>query len=468
MRFIRKELGKSNWFFILWSMLAAFGAYFCMYAFRKPFNAGTYTGEELFGLNYKVVLIIAQVLGYMLSKFIGIKVISELKPRNRQVLIISLILFSEIGLLFFGLASKPYKFLFLFLNGLPLGMIWGVVFSYLEGRRFTEILGMGLSISLIVSSGILKTVYFTVHEWWPSVSEYWLPFVIGLLFLPVFLFFVWMLAMIPPPDETDKLLRAERSPMTPKDKMEVLKRFGWGILCFVIMYSLLTTMRDFRDNFSVEIWNEIEPHWNKTVFAKTEIVSAVIVLIAVGSLSILRNNIKGFWGTQWVIALGIVVCGGSTLLFQFGALSAFWWMLLTGTGLFLAYVPIQVAVFERLIALFKIKANAGFFVYICDSVGYVGSVGLLLYKEFYEHNVSWHKVLMNFSYLLSVASMVLLAVIALFFNQKLGVLGPVSKKLKKIHHPDNLYKYEKNTVYPRAAYDIRNRESGNDERCGIT
>lgn len=431
MRFIRKRLKSSNWLFVIWSMVAAFGAYFCMYAFRKPFNAGIYAGEGLFGLNYKIVLIMAQVFGYMLSKFIGIKVISELKPHKRQMLIISLILFSEVGLLFFGLVNRPYKFLFLFLNGLPLGMIWGVVFSYLEGRRFTEVLGMGLSISLIVSSGILKTVYFTVHEWLPAVSEYWLPFVIGLLFLPVFLLFVWMLAQIPPPDETDKLLRAERSPMTTTDKKEVVRDYGWGILCFVLIYSLLTTMRDFRDNFSVEIWSEINPHWNKTVFAKTEIISAVIVLIAVGSLSIIRNNIKGFWGTQWVIALGIVVCGGSTLLFQTGVLDPFWWMLLTGTGLFLAYVPIQVAVFERLIALFKLKANAGFFVYICDSVGYVGSVALLLYKEFYEHNVSWYKVLMNFSYLLSVASIVLLAFIALFFNRKLGILGPVTKKIKR-------------------------------------
>src|SRR6476661_8789481 len=124
-------------------------------------------------MDYKVILIIAQVLGYMTSKFIGIKVISELKAHQRKKLIIGLILFAEIALLFFGLVPHPYNFIFLFLNGLPLGMVWGIVFSYLEGRLFTEVLAMGLSISLIVSSGILKTAYFEIHDWFPNISEFW-------------------------------------------------------------------------------------------------------------------------------------------------------------------------------------------------------------------------------------------------------------------------------------------------------
>ncbi|MEZ6111840.1 MAG: DUF5690 family protein [Pirellulaceae bacterium] len=58
---------------------AAFGTYFCMYAFRKPFTAGTFEGQEIWGLGLKTTLVISQLLGYMLSKFIGIKVISEMR-----------------------------------------------------------------------------------------------------------------------------------------------------------------------------------------------------------------------------------------------------------------------------------------------------------------------------------------------------------------------------------------------------
>ena len=432
MALLTNQLKRSKLLFIAWCMVAAFGTYFCMYAFRKPFTAGTYSGLNLWDIHYKSILIISQVFGYMLSKFIGIKVISELKSSQRKKLIIALILFAEISLLFFGLVSQPYNFIFLFLNGLPLGMVWGIVFSYLEGRRFTEVLAMGLSISLIISSGILKTVYFQVYDWFPAVNEFWMPALIGLLFLPFFLLFVWMLSMIPNPTEADILLRAERVPMTKNDKQNVLKEFGFGIICFVLMYCMLATMRDFRDNFSVEIWKEIGGTWDKTIFSKTEIITGIIVLGCIGCLSLIRSNIKGFWATQWLIASGILLSGGSTLLFQLNLLSPFWWILLIGMGLFLAYTPMQVALFERMIALFRMKANAGFFVYICDAIGYLGSVALLLYKEFFMKAISWAKVLIQFSYILTGTCLLFLILSALFFNRKAGLKGPVTGTLEKL------------------------------------
>jgi NhaP-type Na+/H+ and K+/H+ antiporter len=70
--------------------------------------------------------------------------------------------------------------MFMYLNGLGLGMIFGLVFSYLEGRRITDLLGAGLAVSFIVSSGIIKSV----SRWALSfgIDEFWMPFVVGLAF----------------------------------------------------------------------------------------------------------------------------------------------------------------------------------------------------------------------------------------------------------------------------------------------
>ncbi len=416
--FIRDWLGRSKLFFIVWSVAAAFGAYFCMYAFRKPFTAGTYDSHALWGIHYKTILIVAQVLGYMCSKWLGIKVISELRPASRQVLIIGLILFSEAALVLFGLVPAPYNLVFLFFNGLPLGMVWGVIFSYLEGRKFTEALGMGLSISLIISSGFLKTVYFQINNLFPALTEFWLPAVIGLVFLPAFLFFSWMLQVIPAPTEADKLLRSERLPMTGKDKRLVMRNYGPGIMGFVLIYILLATMRDFRDNFSVEIWNEIQPGWDKSIFSQTEVISGLIVLLSVGALSAIRSNLDGFLAIQGLIAFGICISGLSTLAFSYKLIGPFSWMVTLGTGMFLAYTPIQVALFERLIALFKMKANAGFFVYICDAFGYLGSVVLLFYKEFFMKDLNWSVMLIRFSYVITFAALLALGFCHLFFSGK--------------------------------------------------
>ncbi|WPP50841.1 DUF5690 family protein [Catalinimonas niigatensis] len=419
MKSIRPLKDTSGIFFILWCMLASFGAYFCMYAFRKPFTTSLYEGYQLWGIGYKTVLIISQVLGYMISKFVGIKVISELRPSRRIFLILGLILFAEAALLGFGLVPFPFNFVFLFLSGLPLGMVWGVVFSFLEGRRVTEVISIGLSISLIVASGILKTIYLELHQWLPAISEFWMPFVIGLLFLPLFCFFVWMLSVIPEPSHEDKLLRKERRPMNRQDKKLVLKEYGFGLACLVMVYALLATLRDFRDNFSVEIWTEITVDWNSTVFSQTEMISGCIVLLAVGAISVFKNNVRAFRFTLLLITFGIVLSGVSTLLFQEGILSPFLWMLFLGIGLFLAYIPIQTALFERMIAAYRINANAGFFVYICDAIGYLGSVGLLIYKEFFAKELRWSVVLIEFSFLTTLASLLLLLVVYVFYYRKL-------------------------------------------------
>ncbi len=91
---------------LLAAAAAAFCTYFCMYAFRKPFTAGTFEGQSVFGFDFKAVLVIAQLLGYMLSKFIGIKVISEMRSERRAAAILGLIFTAEAALVGFAFARR--------------------------------------------------------------------------------------------------------------------------------------------------------------------------------------------------------------------------------------------------------------------------------------------------------------------------------------------------------------------------
>ena len=70
---------------VLFAMFAAFAAYLSMYAFRKPLAANSYEGVEAFSLfgtafHYKAIALISQLLGYMCSKFLGVKFASEAPP----------------------------------------------------------------------------------------------------------------------------------------------------------------------------------------------------------------------------------------------------------------------------------------------------------------------------------------------------------------------------------------------------
>jgi len=416
---IRRWLLRTSSFWLTtYALVAAFGVYFCMYAFRKPFTVATFENLSFFGMDYKIILIIAQVVGYMLSKFIGIKVISEMLHRWRAAMILAFIGFAELSLLFFAIVPTPYNIIFLFLNGLPLGMIWGLVFSFLEGRKTTEILGAGLSASFIVSSGAVKSVGKVVLDSW-NFSPFWMPVVTGGIFILPLLLFTWMLSLLPEPSEEDIALRTRRKPMNRRERRSFFVSFATGLILIVLFYMMLTAYRDFRDNFAAEIWIALGYGNAPEIFTLAEIPIAVFVLIMLGLTMYIRNNGKAFLTYHVLIIAGVILIGGSTWMFQQNQLDGAYWMVLVGLGLYMGYVPINSIFFDRMIAAFHYQSNAGFMIYVADAFGYLGSVGILIYKNFGQPDLSWIDFFIGASYALAIFGTILVGIATIYFRRQL-------------------------------------------------
>jgi MFS family permease len=383
----KKALNWPYWLITIVGGIAAFGCYTCMYAFRKAFASATFEHQQFLLIDYKVWLVVAQMVGYTLSKFYGIRFISESGKSNRARSIIFLILFSWLALLGFALVPSPYNIAFLFLNGFPLGMIWGLVFSYLEGRKTTEFMGALMSISLIFASGFVKTVARTLMSF-AAVSDYWMPFLTGLVFLLPLFMFVFCLEVIPPPSKEDQLLRTQRVPMDAKQRRTFITTFLPGIILTIIIYVLLTCIRDMRDNFEVEIWNGLGVH-NNHIYTQIDSLISIVVLMMMGLLILIKDNLKAFTVIHIMIIAGCLLIGVSTYFFDRGYIGSVSWMALLGMGLYMAYIPYNAIFFERMIANFHYKSNIGFIMYVADSIGYVGSFAVLMMHEFGEKNISW-------------------------------------------------------------------------------
>ncbi|TRZ78155.1 MAG: hypothetical protein D4R94_01725 [Chitinophagaceae bacterium] len=385
MQLIKKNTELS---FIIKASCAVFITYLSMYAFRKPFTAAQYSNISLWGVDYKILLIIAQLIGYTISKYFGIKIISELTVSKRTITLILLMAASWISLLFFAIVPAPYNLPFIFLNGLPLGMIWGVVFSYIEGRRHTELLGVAMASSFIISSGIVKGVgsylLITMH-----VSEMWMPFLTGLIFLPVLFIGVYLLHSLQQPNEDDIHARTERLPMNSNERKVFFRRFAPGILISVLIYVCLTVFRDLRDNFAVEFWNSIGMKNIPTMLVFSELPIALLVIIIIGSMIFIKNNKNAFYINFLIVFIGALLLLLSTLLFYNQMMSPTYWMIIVGFSMYLPYIAFHALFFERWIAYFKIKSNIGFLMYVADAAGYLGSTLVLLFKNFNSIQYSW-------------------------------------------------------------------------------
>jgi MFS family permease len=400
----------------VYASITSFCLYSCIYTFRKTFAVATFEGLEYGGIDYKVWLVVFQVVGYASAKIIGIKVVSELKREDRARKILLMVSLSGLSWFFFGLVPAPWNLFFLFSNGLSLGMIWGAIFNYLEGRKSTEILGVGLSISFILASGMAKSIGgFLIMS---GVSPFWMPFATVLLFIIPIVLFLNLLNHIPPPTKEDEALRAKRLPMDRGDRKRFFSTFWPGIILFVVSYILLTSFRDFRDNFASEIWTTLGYGEHPEIFTTAELPSVVIVLSLVVAMMFVRNNMNAFLLNHALIFFGFMTIGVACYLFQMKVISPLHMMMAIGTGLYMAYVPFNSIFFDRMLAAFQYSGTVGFIMYLSDSFGYLGSVATLLMKDFAGLHFEWLEFFLLGGYVLSLSGSVLILFSGIYFYQK--------------------------------------------------
>ena len=375
-----------DWIFVLWAGGTALLSYSLVYALRKPFTAAEFEGLQVFGMDYKIVVSIIQLLGYVSAKLLGIKYISELRPEGRLKFIIGSAALSEISLIAFGLLPMPYNIMALYFNGLSLGCMWGVIFSFLEGRRTTDILASIMGVSMALSSGVAKSLgLYTLNVL--HVSEFWMPALIGAIAFPLLCFTGWMMTRFPQPTAADIASRSVRVTLNGHQRWALFRRFMPLLIMLFAANLLLTVQRDIKEDFIVCIIDvSTVSSW---AFAQIDSIATLVLLATFALLSTTYDHLKVL-----CILLVLSTCGMGTLAFL-GAnfeqveLPTTIWLFLQSLCLDMAYLSFQTIFFERFIACFKIKGNVGFFIITIDFVGYLGTLALLLFKEFYASHIDW-------------------------------------------------------------------------------
>ena len=392
----RKRL--SDFLFILWAGGAALLSYSLVYALRKPFTAASFENAEFFDLDYKVVVTISQILGYVISKFIGIKLISELKAEERFRFILTSVLLAEASLILFGLLSTPFNVAAMFLNGLSLGCMWGVIFSFIEGRRVTDILASLLGVSMVVSSGTAKSVglYVMNHL---HVSEFWMPALIGAVALPLLLLLGWALNRLPKPTQEDIAMKSERETLNGRQRRELFKSYMPFLSMLFVANIAIVVLRDIKEDFLVNIIDVSS--YSPWLFAQIDSIVTLIILGIFGLMVFVKDNLKALSVLFVLIMSGMVVMSVVSFEQEQFRLSPVAWLFIQSLCLYITYLTFQTIFFDRFIACFRIRGNVGFFIVTTDFLGYTGTVVVLVLKEFCNPNIDW----------------------ALFYNQLAGYVG---------------------------------------------
>ena len=375
-----------DWLFVLWAGGTALLSYSLVYALRKPFTAAEFDGLQVAGMDYKIVVSIIQLIGYVCAKMLGIKFISELKPEGRLKFIIGSAALSEASLVTFGLLPAPYNIFALFFNGLSLGCMWGVIFSFLEGRRTTDILASIMGVSMALSSGVAKSLgLYALHDL--RVSEFWMPALVGALAFPLLCLMGWMMTKFPAPTAADIAARTRRVTLDGRQRWQLFVKFMPLLIMLFGANLLLTVQRDIKEDFIVCIIDVSQV--SSWAFAYIDSIATVVLLGAFALLSAVGNHLRAL-----CLLLIFSTIGMGTIAFLGAEAEALdipttAWLFMQTFCIDIAYLSFQTIFFERFIACFKVKGNVGFFIITIDFVGYLGTLALLLFKEFMAPHVDW-------------------------------------------------------------------------------
>lgn len=400
---------------ILWGGGAALLSYSLVYALRKPYTAASFEGLTFMGSDYKVAVTTIQILGYVIAKFFGIKIISELKKENRFRFFVGSAILAELALVGFGLLEAPYNVAAMFVNGLSLGCMWGVIFSFIEGRKVTDILASLLGVSMVFSSGVAKSFgLFAMNEM--QIDQFWMPAVIGGFALPLLVFMGYMLKRLPQPTAEDIALRNERVVLDGKGRVALFRKYAPILTLLFIGNFMLLVLRDIKEDFLVNILDmSNQSSW---LFARIDTIVTLIILGIFALFAFFRSNIRAL---LWLMTLVIAGCLTMTYVsfhYETLDLKPVTWLFIQSLSLYIAYLTFQTIFFDRFIACFRIKGNVGFFIALIDFIGYLGTVTLLSTKEFLNIELEWFALFNHIAGFVGATCSILFIVASILIHRK--------------------------------------------------
>ena len=376
----------SNALFIVWAGGAALVSYALVYALRKPFTAATFEGLEFLGMDYKTATSIVQIAGYVLSKLLGIKLVSELQRRHRLPFLIGSVAMAELSLLAFGLLPVPWNIVALFFNGFSLGCMWGVIFSYLEGRRLSGVLASVMGMSIACSSALAKSAgLYLIRDL--GVDPFWMPAIIGGVAFVLLVVLAFALNALPDPSAEDRAACAERVPMDGRQRRQIFLRFAPLLTMLFAANLFVTVIRDIKEDFLVNIVDTSQ--LSAWAFSGVDAVVTAIILLLFLAVSLIRSHLNVLCTLLVLVLVSMFALVYVAWNYDWLALSPLAWLFVQSLGVYTAFLSFQTLFFERFVACYHIRGNVGFFIVTIDFIGYVGTVGVLVFKELFAGELDW-------------------------------------------------------------------------------
>ena len=380
-------------------------SYFFTYVVKYSIFVVDYGDTTVGGVALKELFGYALTVGYGVGKIPAYMFAPGIQRRYRlRTLVLLNAAYATLSVIFlpFGAPLAILQVLGLALGCAVASAIFGLVLAYVEGRRSSEILLATLNMVVVFGAGICRALARKVLDL--GVPGRWMPAACTLAYAPLAFTALYVLDAMPEPSAADVASRSARVPMISTDKTRFLQRHWLGLGAVLAGYMALIGYRSFRDFFAREIYREaLDREATATEYLLADSVGGGLSCLLLLAMSRSKNNGRALVLMHWMLLTGGVIMGGSTLLHAFALIGPLGWIVLVGTGVYVALTPFCGAYFDRIIAVTRTRGTSVFLVFLADGLGYVGTFALLLFKTLSVKAMSFERAFVLASYVCAVA-----------------------------------------------------------------
>eukprot|EP01083_Nonionella_stella_P022639 62610_1 len=418
----------------IYVLIMSIFAYFCVYALRIPLFVSSYEGETLGQMPLKDALALAQTVGLVVGKIFSLKYSPVLKRHQWRPALNLIILGSTVSTVGLAVPNNTIRVLSIFISSVWVSPTWGIFLRYTEGRQMSDAMLASFNFSFIAASGIWRSIGSALLNY--GISQWWMPLIASSVSFCGFYICLSFLDLAPDPTVAEQAKRSKRKPASTKDQLAFCSHWWLGLLGLILMYSLFSTLRVFRDFFNPEIWQSFtKGDVPSSVYTITEIPVGLSIPLSLIFLYKVEDNTVALFGIFGYIICGCVILGVGTLLFTFEVVSGFFWMILLGFGVFMVYVPLGSIIYERLMAVSSESITMSFLSYISDLCGSSATSVLLIYRSFAPkaEDDFYRSFFEAFAYIAAISGICIMALTALYFFfriRKLDFEPPYTKDLE--------------------------------------
>jgi hypothetical protein len=390
--------------------------YFFTYGISSSIFAGKYNRYSIFG-NMKDAITIAQIIGYTIGKIVIYYNISKIKKECRFKFSILTIICSTIPLIIFGLLPDDSAIVMILLSSIFISFAWGSIIFYVEGKSNNELIYMLIYFGVISGSGVAKTFGdYLINK---NINEKWIPAICGVCGMNGYIIFLIILHLYNKNNILDRHNR--QSNISQEQRTQFMKKYKIGLVSTALVYGLLLGYRNYRDYYSLEILHEIlGQNFKSGVYAYSEIIISVSVLFTNGLLFMIKSDRMKFYFMLYQMLIGGIIIGISTIF----TINSYLWIILTGFGLFVGYIPARAMLYDKLMSITHNNFSAVYLIYFADSIGYIFTIIVIIIKK-YSVEISYVDYFVILSYIVAGFSIINMIISIIFFYMKLKFISDI-------------------------------------------